>query len=184
MAIKSDSAAYGLLTRALHWSIAAFIICLIASGWLADDFKPIIPIHKATGILVLVLSITRLAWWLLDGPRPGDDDLHWEKWPSRLAKWSLAALGLIMPLSGWLMSSAADKPISFYGLFTVPPLLSPDKDLAHLFKESHETLGTVIALILAAHVLGALRHHFITKDNVLIRMLPCAAKFGRPTAAE
>jgi len=172
MAIKSDAKAYGLIARALHWSIAILILGMIATGYLADDVKAVIPLHKATGILVLTLSGLRLLWWLLDSTRPGDDELHWEKWPARLAKWSLATLGLVMPLSGWLMSSAADKPISFFGVFTVPSLLAADKELAGLFKEAHETLALALCLVLAAHVLGALRHQFWIRDGVLGRMLP------------
>ena len=107
-----------------------------------------------------------------------------EKYLARLVKWALAAVGIIMPLSGWLMSSAADKPIMFFGLFQVPPLLAPDKPLAHLFKESHETIAIVLVVLLGLHVAGALRHHFLVKDNVLTRMLPCAARcsFGRKGA--
>jgi len=184
MSLKSDSVTYGLGARALHWAIALFILCLIASGYLADDLKGIIPTHKAVGILVLVLASLRLLWWLLDAKRPGDDEMGPEKYLARLVKWALAAVGLVMPLSGWLMSSAADKPIMFFGLFQVPPLLAPDKELAHLFKESHETIASVLVILLALHVAGALRHHFLVKDNVLTRMLPCASKcsFGRKEA--
>ncbi|HVI51454.1 MAG TPA: cytochrome b [Candidatus Sulfotelmatobacter sp.] len=180
MSVKSDGVTYGKGTRALHWSIALIILCLIASGYLADDLKGIltvIPTHKAVGILVLFLGLARLLWWLLDGPRPGDENMGPEKYLARLVKWALAAIGIAMPLSGWLMSSAADKPILFFGLFQVPPLLSPDKDIAHFFKECHETIGSVLVVLLILHVAGALRHHFLVKDNVLTRMLPCAARF-------
>ena len=88
-----------------------------------------------------------------------------------LGKWALAALSVGVPLSGWLMSSAADKPIFFYGLFQVPMLVAPDKALGHLFKESHELLGLTTALLVALHVAGAIRYHFIVKDRVLLRML-------------
>jgi cytochrome b561 len=172
MAIDTQPATYGQLTRTLHWSLAVLIFCLIVTGYLADDVKAVIPLHKAVGMAVLVLSIARLLWWPLDTSRPNDEDLHWEKWPARLAKWSLAILGLAQPLSGWAMSSAAGKPIVFFGLFTVPSLLDPDKGLAGLFKDVHETLATLLWMVVALHVLGALRHHFIVKDAVLVRMLP------------
>jgi cytochrome b561 len=175
MALKSDDTHYGALARALHWSIAALILGMIATGYIADELPkaaatPIIHLHKATGLLVLGLAVLRLLWWGADARRPGDDQLTWEKWPSRLAKWSLAGLGLALPVSGWLMSSAADKPFSLYGLFEVPLLLGPDKLLAGLFRETHETLATGLILILGAHVAGALRHHFLLRDGVLGRM--------------
>lgn len=181
MSLKSDGSTYGLGTRAIHWGIALFILALIASGYLADDVKAIIPTHKAVGIFVLALGLIRLLWWLLDGPRPGDENMGPEKYLAKAVKWALAAVGIAMPLSGWLMSSAADKPIMFFGLFQVPPLLAPDKPLAGIFKESHETIGSVLVILLGLHVAGALRHHFLVKDNILTRMLPCAIRlpFGR-----
>ena len=160
MSLRSDGTTYGLGTRAIHWGIALLILCLIASGYLSDDFKTITPTHKAVGIFVLALGLIRLLWWLLDGPRPGDETMGPEKYLARLVKWALAAVGIIMPLSGWLMSSAADKP------------------LAHLFKESHETIAIALVVLLGLHVAGALRHHFLIQDNVLTRMLPCAARCG------
>lgn len=172
--IKSTEQTYGLVARALHWSIAVLIILMIASGYAAGEVLPkavVIPLHKSTGIIVLGLSIIRLAWWAMDCVRPGDAELTWEKWPSRLAKWALAGLALAVPVSGWLMSSAADKAITLYGLATVPMLLAPDKELAHTLGEVHETLGSIIAIILAVHVVGALRHHYVLKDQILSRML-------------
>ncbi len=173
MSLKSNSDIYGPVARALHWSIALLFLCLLFSGFLSDDLpKPTtIMLHKATGILVFGLGVLRLLWWAADTNRPDDSDLSWEKWPARLTKWTLAALSVVMPLSGWLMSSASDKPIFFYGLFQVPMLVAPDKALGHLFKESHETLGLIVVALLALHVAGAVRHHFITKDRVLLRML-------------
>jgi len=176
MSLKSDSLSFGGLARFLHWGVAILIIALIVSGELADDVKAIIPPHKAAGILVLALATTRLLWWAVDRARPGDEELSWEKWPSRLAKWGLAALTITMPMSGWLMSSAAQKPIIFFGLFQVPYLVDGDKELAHMFKEGHEAMASVLILLLAAHVVGALRHHFILKDGILVSMLPCLGK--------
>lgn len=171
--IKSTENTYGMVARALHWSIAILIVLMIASGYAAGEVLPkavLIPLHKSTGIIVLGLSIARLAWWAMDCVRPGDADLTWEKWPSRLAKWALAGLGLALPVSGWLMSSAADKAVTLYGLVAVPMLLAPDKELAHALGEVHETLGSIIAIILAAHVAGALRHRYILKDHIFSRM--------------
>lgn len=178
MSVKSDDARYGLVASALHWSIATLILCLIASGYLGDVLpKPAaIQLHKATGLMVLGLTVLRGLWWAADARRPGDDSLSWEKWPSRLTKWALLGLGLALPMSGWLMSSAADKPISLYGLVQVPLLIAPDKALAGMFRQGHETLALGIALLVGLHAAGALRHHILLKDTVLTRMLPWSSK--------
>jgi len=176
MSVKSTDQAYGLAARALHWSIALLIIAQFAIAWYADGLpKPerieMIRLHKSVGMIVLMLGAIRLLWWALDSVRPGDGDLTWEKWPSRLVKWSLAFLAAGMPLSGWLMSSADKYPVSLFGLVTFPPLLEPDKELGHLLKAVHENLGVVILILVALHVGGALRHHFILKDRILLRMV-------------
>lgn len=180
MSLKSDGETYGLATRNIHWLIAVIILCLIASGYLHEilkDIVTVIPTHKAAGILVLALGLARLLWWPFDGPRPDLKDSNaFELWLSTLVKWALAAVGILMPLSGWLMSSAADKPISFFGLFPVPLLISPDKEMAHFFMECHGTIAILLVVLLVLHVAGALRHHFLLKDDVLIRMLPCVAR--------
>lgn len=173
MSIKSDNLYYGLVTRTLHWSIATLILILLFSGFLSEDLpRPVtMQMHKAIGILVLGLSALRVLWWMADTTRPGDQSLTWEKWPSRLTKWILLALTLAMPLSGWLMSSAAGRPFTFFGLADVPLILAQDKAVASLFKEMHETLALVVVGLLALHILGALRHHILIKDDVLRRML-------------
>jgi cytochrome b561 len=174
MSLKSDDERYGAVATALHWSIALLILCLLASGYLSDVLpKPTaIQLHKATGIVVLGLTALRVLWWIADPRRPGDAGLTWEKWPSRLVKWALIGLGLALPMSGWLMSSAADKPITLYGLMQIPLLVAPDKGLAHQFREIHETLALGLSLLLAMHVGGALRHHILLKDGILLRMMP------------
>jgi len=173
MTFKSDGEVYGKGTRALHWLTAIIIIALIGCGYLLDDLKFLTPTHKAIGILALTLGLLRLVWWLFDGPRPGLEGKAYEVLLAKAVKLGLLLVGLAMPLSGWLMSSAADKPISFFGLFTVPPLVAPDKEMAHFFKGWHENIAVLLILLLALHVVGALRHHFLLKDNVLRRMLPC-----------
>jgi cytochrome b561 len=69
------------------------------------------------------------------------------------------------------MLSAGGKPIPFFGV-QMPALLAENKDLAGQLKEVHETVGTIGYFLIGAHALAALFHHFITRDNTLVRMLP------------
>ena len=89
-----------------------------------------------------------------------------------MVKLGLAAFSVLLPVTGWLMSSAADKPISLFGLATVPPLIEPDKGLAHLFKALHAGAGNGLLLLLAVHIAAALYHHFMREDDVLRRIMP------------
>jgi superoxide oxidase len=83
---------------------------------------------------------------------------------------ALYALMIAMPIAGWLILSAAGKPIPFYGL-ELPPLIAKNKDLAHSIKELHETAGSAGYFLIAGHALAGLYHHYIKRDNVLTRML-------------
>ena len=78
---------------------------------------------------------------------------------------------ICMPLAGWLILSAAGKPIPFFGL-QLPALISENKDLAKLIREFHETLGKVGYFLIGLHAVAALFHHYVLRDNTLRRMLP------------
>jgi cytochrome b561 len=76
-----------------------------------------------------------------------------------------------MPLAGWLLLSAAGKPIPFFGLH-LPALIGQSKDTAEFIKEIHETGGTVGYFLIGLHAVAALYHHYVVRDNTLLRMLP------------
>jgi cytochrome b561 len=76
-----------------------------------------------------------------------------------------------MPLAGWVVLSAAGKPIPFFGL-ELPALVGQDKALASQVVELHETVGTLGYWLIGLHALAALAHHYLWKDNTLRRMLP------------
>ena len=75
MSLNSTDQSYGSVARALHWSIAILIVLQIASGFSAGVLLPkavAFGFHKPTGLVVLVLTVARLAWMLVDSARPGD----------------------------------------------------------------------------------------------------------------
>jgi cytochrome b561 len=82
---------------------------------------------------------------------------------------------IAMPILGWLMLSAAAKPIPFFGL-ELPALIGENKELAKSLKEIHETIGVIGYYLIGIHVLAALYHHHIRKDNTLTRILPLKKK--------
>ena len=134
--------------------------------------------HKSLGITVLVLSIFRLIWRLLNPPPVLPAQLTpIEKFFAHLAHWGLYFLMIAMPLTGWLMVSAAPKfPTVFFWMGEVPFIPMPEgingKMTAMMFKEYHYWLAIGAIVLVTAHILAALKHHFITKDSILLRMLP------------
>ncbi|RUR11128.1 cytochrome b [Legionella sp. km772] len=127
-------------------------------------------LHKAFGILVLILAILRIIW-RLSNKTPSLNIPKLELIAARLAHLALYILMLAMPISGWLMSSAAGLAPSFFGLFTLPNLVAPNDELREWFAFVHEWLAYGLIAIISVHTLAALKHHFIDKDDILRRMI-------------
>lgn len=169
---------YSCVAIALHWVTAILIIGMLLAGFFHEAFgeeveKQIIPIHKAVGVLIIAITIFRLGWRLKNPPPELPETMSkWQKNASKITHYELYFLLLAMPLSGWLMSSAAGYPVSMFGLFSIPPIIGKDKELANLFYEAHEILGWVILALIILHTMAGLYHHYIVKDGVLKRMLP------------
>ncbi|HLY96193.1 MAG TPA: cytochrome b/b6 domain-containing protein, partial [Sideroxyarcus sp.] len=72
---------------------------------------------------------------------------------------------------GWLLLSATGKPVPFFGL-ELPALIGENKDLAKTLKDIHEFVGTAGYYLIGLHAAAALYHHYIVRDNTLLRMLP------------
>jgi cytochrome b561 len=168
---------------AFHWVIAALVLFNLWLGLFHDALPrewKVMPLHKSLGVTILVLSIGRLAWRLMHKPphfparMPG-----WEKAAAKAAHWLFYALLLILPLSGWVFSSDPDRTrvISWFGLLDLP-VLPVSHAVAEAAKEGHEILGWAMAILVAVHILAALRHHLILRDDTLKRILPRTRRNG------
>jgi cytochrome b561 len=99
----------------------------------------------------------------------------WERVLARVSHFLLYALIFAMPLTGWMMSSARNFPVSWFKLFQFPDLVAPSDRTFQLMNDLHHLLFSVLVTVALLHVAGALKHHFIDRNDVLKRMLP----FGR-----
>jgi cytochrome b561 len=136
-------------------------------------------LFRSIGITVLLLAALR-AGWRVTHPVPAPNPLHppWQRRAASIAHAALYLLMFLLPLSGWLFSSASGYPVKYLGLIPLPDLVAKDKELAEVFKEIHEVLAFSLAAIVVAHVGGALQHHLIDRDDTLARMLPAARRRG------
>ncbi len=180
--IKNTESTYGSVAKSFHWLIFVLIAGLLAVGFLMTDMENgpdkfrIYGLHKSTGITVLMLALLRLGWKMANvTPLLPDGMRSLEKLAARAGHWALYALMIAMPLSGWLMSSAAGFSVSVFGVFTLPDLVAPDKMLKDTLSDLHELLGYAIIVMVSLHALAALLHHYYHKNNVLRRMLPALA---------
>jgi cytochrome b561 len=169
---------YNRAAIALHWITAALIVTNLALG-VSMVPLPISPrklewyvVHKSIGITVFLLTSLRLAWRLL---RPHPAPVPMPAWQTRAARWSHASLYVLLfviPLSGWIYSSATGVQVVYLGLVPLPNLVAKSKPLADALRAAHVSLNVLLVIVVALHSAAALKHHFIDRDAVLRRMLP------------
>ena len=148
-------------------------------GWLAVSY-PVSPTkiklftwHKSIGITILALVLLRMTWRLAN-PTPSLPS-HMKSWQRKMAHVSHALLYVVMvsmPVTGWIINSAANFPLKLYGLILLPSIAPADKSLQDIAELIHLTLFWLLAGLLLLHITGALWHHFFYRDDVLTRMLP------------
>jgi cytochrome b561 len=170
---------FGLATVSLHWFTLPLLVLVYACINLADffpegsDTRALVKTwHFMLGLSVLVLADLRVfarAWGVTPPifPEP-------PLWQSRLASVihvALYCLMISMPILGWMLLSAAGRPIPFFGL-NLPSLMSENRNLADQIQEIHESVGTIGYFLIGAHALAAPYHHYALGDNTLLRMLP------------
>lgn len=186
-AATSSGSRYTRVAVVLHWLIAVLMIANVALVLSVDALgdawvRPAIDTHKSIGITVLGLALLRILW-RLSHPAPPFPTTYqrWERIVSHSVHGLLYLLMLGLPLSGWLHDSAwkdaAAHPMHLYGLVPWPRIaaimqLDPvSKEHWHsVFGEWHESLGTILYVLVGLHVLGALKHQFIDKQPELQRM--------------
>jgi cytochrome b561 len=179
MRLSNDSLRYGVISMLFHWVVVALIITqfLLANKEHDMPLGPakiaVLAQHKSIGITILLLAILRLVWRFF-GAVPADPPRA-PRWQTRLAHgthYLLYALLFAIPVTGWLMSSARNFSVSWFGLLTLPDLIGPSKGAYSFLHETHEFLGNTLFYVAILHALAALKHHLIDRDNVLRRMLP------------
>jgi cytochrome b561 len=152
------------------------IIGIIIAGFIMTSLEPndqkwfIYAQHKAFGMIILALIPLRILWRLINPqPKLPKNTPNWQAKAANLNIFFLYLCMLVMPLSGFIMSSFGGHPISIFNLFTIPAF--EKHQVAGLMHETHEILAWGIAASVTLHILGALHHHFILKDTVLKRMI-------------
>jgi cytochrome b561 len=189
MPIRNTAARYGSVAMALHWLIALAVILNVCLGLYMTDLPggdvnkfAIVQFHKSVGLTVLVLSLSRLAWRLVNPVPPLPDSMSpFLRVAARATHVLLYALIIFIPLSGWAMvsSSPLGLPTEYFGIFQWPhiPFLADlprarKVPLRHEFGFIHTYLAWSAIALVPIHITGALFHQFIRGDDILKRMLP------------
>jgi cytochrome b561 len=178
---------YGAVAQIFHWIIAGLIVTQFALAWTASDLPlgmhklALLARHKSFGMTVLMLAILRLLWRLRNPPPELPVGMMpIERFLARVTHIAFYVLLFAMPLTGWMMSSAKNYSVSWFGLLTWPNLIGQNEKAFDFLKSTHDILSDVLFAIALLHILAALKHHFWNKDDTLLRMLPTTQAEKRP----
>jgi cytochrome b561 len=170
---RNSAERYGFLGQTLHWVIVAGLIAsyFIAEAAEDDEVGDLMGLHRSVGLTILSLAILRLLWRLLDRRPPWPATMvAYERVIARATHVIFYVLLFTLPVTGWMVSSAEGDPVRFFDLFGLPPLIvGADEDM---LEDLHEILFNVLLGFAVLHVIGALKHHFWNRDDVLRSMLP------------
>jgi len=178
MPFRNTTRSWGSLSKAFHWLI---VLLIINQWWIAERAEELkglakleaLGLHKSFGMTILVLAVLRLLWRLMNPtPELTTETKPWERVLAKISHVLLYALIFAMPLTGWMMSSAKNYPVSWFKLFQFPDLVAPAEHTFDQMQDLHHLLFKVLVGVALLHVAGALKHHFIDRNDVLKRMLP------------
>ncbi len=168
---------WGLISRLLHWFMAIAIIFMFALGITMINM-PLTPakldmfiLHKSIGITLLGIVIIRILWRLLNpSPRPPRSFSKTQYRMIRLGQLLMYILMVCIPISGWVINSASNFPMQWFGLFEVPAITQPSIDTETYAKNTHFILVCILGVMAVLHIAAALYHHYIKKNEILKRM--------------
>lgn len=171
MSIDTDSSPslekWSIAVRIFHW-LGALILF---AAYFTAEIERNIGLHKAIGVSFLLWTIARLINRVISQSPKAPIMPKWQTGIAHATHTGLYLAMLAMPMTGLLMSMYAGRPTSVFGLFEIPVLVAPSKEMAGLMNNLHTDIWWVILLVLMAlHIGGALYHQFVQKDNLISRM--------------
>ena len=177
--MKSEFQRYTKTAIAFHWLVALLILVTFPLGMymqalpLSPDKLKLYSWHKWVGITILVLAFLRFFWRLSHAPPIVAETMtRWQRFASHAVHVLLYLLIFVVPLSGWVMSSAKGFQTIWFGVLPLPDLVSKDKAVADFLTSTHKNLNYTLLALVVLHVAATVKHHFIDHDATLRRILP------------
>ena len=176
---RNSTKVWGWPAKALHWIGAAIILLLLGHGWWMTHMAPRpdrlahYAGHSALGYDLLALIVLRLLWrWLNPVPELPADLKPWERLAARAGHISLYVLMFIVSLTGWMVATTFRVPMTkdLFGIDVPPIVTTVDRSVRQWIEGSHMVLAYLLAAVVLIHIIGALRHHFLKRNDILRRM--------------
>jgi cytochrome b561 len=169
---------YHWAIRLLHWVIGAAVLCMILAGFLMTHYMQapakynVYFFHKATGVTILFFMIIRVVTRLFTKAPPMPQQLScFEKLAAKSVHFALYFVVIATAASGYIMSCASGKAISWFGLFYVPFAVGQSKELAQDAHNMHEILPYILLILIVLHIAASLKHFIFDKINLLKRII-------------
>jgi len=172
---------FALLSRLLHWLMAALLLAMLFIGvsMVASlgNYHMLVTIHRPLGMLILMLAAIRLATRMFTTlPAFPATMSQAERFVAKASEMLMYTLFFALPLIGWAMLSAGNYPIVMFGAINLPPILPAMPELYAVLREAHTLLAYLLFLAFLAHFAAMLFHSLILRDGLLNRMLPWSAR--------
>ena len=179
MTTRNSSTEWGWPAKTFHWLAAVIILVLLAHGWWMTHLTPRpdrlanYAWHSALGYDLLALVTLRLLWrWLNPVPQLPGDLKQWERLAAHVGHVSLYVLMLVVAVSGWMVATTFRVAMTkdLFGIDVPPFVTAVDRSTRQWIEETHMVLAYVLAALVAIHVIAALRHHYMKRNDILRRM--------------
>lgn len=168
---------YARTARWLHWSLAVLLVGQVGLGWymMSVEDQPgserFFDLHKSAGLVLAGLIVWRSAWRL--GHRPAELPPSVPRWQAKAAwasHWALYGCMLLLPITGYVGASFSSRGVTFLG-WSVPTVGWDNRAVRELFFAAHSAIAVAMVIVVALHVMAAVKHLVIDRDNVFERML-------------
>lgn len=165
--------------QVLHWAMAALMFAAVSLAWAMTSLPRTAPdrefwytLHKSVGVTLFALLAVRLVLRLRrDVPAEPSDTPGWVAVGARISHWSLYAVLIVMPISGYVVSSAGGHAVPYFGLFDLPSLPN-DAALQAVGRSVHRAAQWAVYGLVSLHVLATVWHVAVKRDGLLDRMIP------------
>lgn len=177
MGLRNTTVEWGSLARALHWIIAIGIFALIYLGLeqagmeRGDEKSRIRFIHASIATVLLILMTVRIVWrFMNETPAHPDNTPALQKLVADLVHWGLYVVVFAQLIAGAFISGTGGRGLPLFGIASIPLPIAENEESHEWWEEVHEFMWKPLAALVVLHILGALYHHFVLKNDVVRRM--------------